>query len=81
MNQRLTKTVSLETTASFHDFADQAEVWQLGATLFYQPTRELRIRFGAMYEGFDYDNTILGNELNDGDDDNWEVKLRVQRNF
>lgn len=81
LNQRLTKTVSLETTASFHDFVDQAEVWQLGATLFYQPTRELRIRFGAMYEGFDYDDTILGNELNDGDDDNWEVKLRVQRNF
>lgn len=81
LNQRLSKKVTLETTASFHDFIDQADIWQLGATLYYQPIRDLRIRLGAMYEGYDYDNTLLGNELSNGEDDNWEVKLRVQRNF
>lgn len=81
LNQKLTNKITLETTASFHDFIDQADIWQLGATLYYQPIRDLRIRLGAMYEGYDYDNTLLGNELLNGEDDNWEVKLRVQRNF
>lgn len=81
LNQKLSNKLTLETTASFHDFIDQADIWQLGATLYYQPIRELRIRLGAMYEGYDYDNTVLGNELSNGEDDNWEVKLRVQRNF
>lgn len=81
LNQRLSKKFTLETTASFHDFIDQADIWQLGATLYYQPVREIRIRLGAMYEGYDYDDTVLGNELSKGEDDNWEVKLRVQRNF
>ncbi|MEP0521430.1 MAG: porin [Hyphomicrobiales bacterium] len=81
LNQKLSKKLTLETTASFHDFIDQADIWQLGATLYYQPVRELRIRLGAMYEGYDYDDTVLGSELSKGEDDNWEVKLRVQRNF
>lgn len=81
LNQRLSKKITLETTASFHDFIDQADIWQLGATLYYQPIGDLRIRLGAMYEGYDYDETLLGNELSNGEDDNWEVKLRVQRNF
>lgn len=81
LNQKLSKKLTLETTASYHDFIDQADIWQLGATLYYQPVRELRIRLGAMYEGYDYDDTVLGNELSKGEDDNWEVKLRVQRNF
>lgn len=81
LNQKLSKKVTLEATASYHDFIDQADIWQLGATLYYQPVRELRIRLGAMYEGYSYDDTLLGNELSNGEDDNWEVKLRVQRNF
>lgn len=81
LNQKLSKKVTLETTASIHDFIDQADIWQLGATLYYQPVQELRIRLGAMYEGYSYDDTLLGNELSKGEDDNWEVKLRIQRNF
>ena len=81
LNQRLSKKITLEATASFHDFIDQADIWQLGDTIYYQPIRDLRIRLGAMYEGYEYDNTLLGNVLSRGENDNWEVKLRLQQNF
>ncbi|MEP4806124.1 MAG: porin, partial [Hyphomicrobiales bacterium] len=68
-------------TGSYHDFDDQAEMWQIGATVQYEVVENLLVSVAGKYEDFDYDNNALGQGLNDGVEDNWQAKLRVQRNF
>lgn len=65
---------------SYHDFQDQAQLWQVGATATYEVVENLLVRVGGQYTDIDTEtNVALGTTA--GNSDNWEAKMRIQRNF
>lgn len=65
---------------AYHDFQDQAQLWQVGATATYEVVENLLVRVGGQYTDISTEeNVALGTEA--GDSDNWEAKMRIQRNF
>ncbi|MEP0521432.1 MAG: porin [Hyphomicrobiales bacterium] len=82
-------------TGSYYDYDDQAELWQVGATLEYEVVENLLVSLAGVYTSLDYDPSFgdtYSNAINDtdgpvrtdrtpADRDTWEAKLRVQRNF
>lgn len=66
--------------AAYHDFDDQAELWAIGGSVSYTVVENLVVSLGAKFTDTEVEtNTALG--LVEMDTDNWEAKLRVQRNF
>lgn len=65
---------------AYHDFQDQAQLWQVGATATYEVVENLLVRVGGQYTDISTEeNVALGTTA--GDSDNWEAKMRIQRNF
>lgn len=60
-------------TGSYHDFEDQAEMWQIGATVEYEVVENLLVSVAGQYVETDPDGGVTT--------DDWQAKLRVQRNF
>jgi hypothetical protein len=61
--------------ADVEGVADFTE-WRAGANLFWSPVSGLDIGVEAIYANIDVDNAVAGI-----DDDRWEARLRVQRDF
>jgi hypothetical protein len=71
------------------------EIFELGANLIWTPVKQLDVGLEAVYRRFDADGTVatrlrrvegrelvtLDNFRRDNDDDNLEVRLRIQRDF
>lgn len=67
-------------TGAYHDFDDQAELWTVSVTLEYEIVENLLVSLADQYTDTKTESNIkLGTFASDTD--NWEAKLRVQRNF
>ncbi|MFK8034947.1 MAG: porin [Hyphomicrobiales bacterium] len=72
--------LNIGVTGSYHDFEDQLETWNLGATVAYEVVDNLTVSVAAQYTDVEFDNTPALN-VNGGETDTWEARLRVQRDF
>lgn len=80
LSQDFSSNLNLGITAAYHDFDDQAELWMVSATLQYEVVENLLVSLAGQYTDTDQqENEMLGLEASDTDD--WEAKLRIQRNF
>jgi opacity protein-like surface antigen len=72
--------LNLGLTGAYHDFDDQAEIWMVSATLEYEVVENLVVSLAGQYTDTEEEmNTALGTAATDTE--NWEAKLRIQRNF
>lgn len=72
--------LNLAVTGAYHDFDEQAELWMVSAALEYEVVENLVVTLAGQYTDTETEqNTMLGTEASDTD--NWEAKLRIQRNF
>ncbi len=72
--------LNLGLTGAYHDFDDQAEIWMISATLEYEVVENLVVSLAGQYTDTEEEaNVMLGTAATDTD--NWEAKLRIQRNF
>lgn len=72
--------LNLGLTGAYHDFDDQAELWMVSATLEYEVVENLVVSLAGQYTDTEEEaNTMLGTSASDTE--NWEAKLRIQRNF
>jgi opacity protein-like surface antigen len=72
--------LNLGLTGAYHDFDDQAELWMVSATLEYEVVENLVVSLAGQYTDTENEaNTALGTVASDTE--NWEAKLRIQRNF
>ncbi|MFK8034942.1 MAG: porin [Hyphomicrobiales bacterium] len=67
-------------TGAYHDFDAQAELWMVSGAVEYEVVENLLVTVAAQYTDTETEtNAMLGTTA--ADTDNWEAKLRVQRNF
>lgn len=72
--------LNLGLTGAYHDFDDQAELWMVSATLEYEVVENLVVSLAGQYTDTENEaNSALGTVASDTE--NWEAKLRIQRNF
>ena len=80
LSQDFSSNLNLGITGAYHDFDDQAELWSVSATLEYEVVENLLVSIAGQYTDTEVEhNDMLGLEASDTDD--WEAKLRIQRNF
>ncbi|MGJ8532870.1 MAG: porin [Alphaproteobacteria bacterium] len=80
LSHDFSSALNVAVTGAYHDFDDQAELWQVSANIEYEVVENLVVSLAGQYTDVETEaNTMLGTA--DGDTDNWEAKLRIQRNF
>lgn len=72
--------LNVAVTGAYHDFDDQAELWMVSANIEYEVVENLVVSLAGQYTDTETEaNSALGTE--DSNTENWEAKLRIQRNF
>lgn len=72
--------LNVAVTGAYHDFDDQAELWMVSANIEYEVVENLVVSLAGQYTDTETEaNTMLGSS--DTNTENWEAKLRIQRNF
>ncbi|MGJ8534441.1 MAG: porin [Alphaproteobacteria bacterium] len=80
LSHDISSALNVAVTGAYHDFDDQAELWQVSANIEYEVVENLTVSLAGQYTDIETEeNAMLGTEASDTD--NWEAKLRVQRDF
>ncbi|WP_306262514.1 porin [Pararhizobium sp. IMCC21322] len=81
LNHAFSSALNVSVLGAYHDFDDQAKLWQVSANIEYEVVENLIVSLAGQYTDTEVEaNTMLGVD-DDSDTDSWEAKLRIQRNF
>jgi len=80
LSHDFSSALQVAVTGAYHDFDDQAELWLVSANLEYEVVENLTVSLAGQYTDTENEaNAMLGSTASDTE--NWEAKLRIQRDF